>query len=179
MRLRLAYYPDPILRKKADRVNIIDDSLRQLVNDMVETMHANRGIGLAAPQIHYSLSIFVSCVPIQGAGGKWHQGQNRVFINPIILSSSDDIQLSEEGCLSIPHIAVNVKRPVSIQIQAIDLLGKTFEETLTGLHAANFLHELDHLNGVLTVDYLTDNQRREIEPQLEDLKRKFHNPHQK
>ncbi len=173
MTLPLAYYPDPILRKKGERVNQIDDSLRQLVMDMVETMHANRGIGLAAPQVSYSITLFVTCVPIQ-IDGKWYRGKNRVFINPKVLACSEEPQLSEEGCLSIPKIPVTVTRPASIQIQATDLTGQTFEETLQGLHAANFLHELDHLNGILIIDYLNEEKKKMIEPLLEELKIKFH-----
>lgn len=172
MKLPLAYYPDPILRKQAERVNYIDDSLRQLVSDMVETMHESRGIGLAAPQVFHSLTLFVSCVPFQ-VEGKWYRGKNRVFINPKIISSSPNMQLSEEGCLSLPKIPVTVLRPTSIQIQATDLTGKTFEENLEGLHAANFLHETDHLNGVLIIDYLKDEERKNIEPLLEEIKAKI------
>lgn len=172
MKLPLAYYPDPILRQKAERVNYIDDALRQLVSDMVETMHAQRGIGLAAPQIFQSITLFVSCVPIQ-VNGKWYRGQNRVFINPKIIGTSPETQLSEEGCLSIPKIGVTVTRPACLQIQATDLTGQTFEETFEGLQAANFLHEYDHLQGVLIIDYLTDEERKKIDAQLEEIKMKF------
>ena len=168
MKLPLAYYPNPILRQKAERLNYIDDTLRQLVMDMVETMHANRGIGLAAPQIFHSLTLFVTCVPIQ-IDGKWYRGNNRVFINPKVMSCSEATQLSEEGCLSIPKIPVTVVRPASIQIQATDLAGQTFEETLNGLHAANFLHELDHVNGILIIDYLNEDEKKTIEPLLESV----------
>lgn len=163
MLLSLAYYPNQILLKKADRVNHIDDSLRQLVRDMIETMHASRGIGLAAPQISQSITLFVSCVPYQGADGKWYRGRNRVYINPEIINASTETQLSEEGCLSIPNIPVKIQRPASVQIKATDLTGYRFEETLEGLFAANFLHEYDHLNGVLILDYLTTEERREVE----------------
>lgn len=167
MLLPIAYYPDEILLKKAERVNYIDDSLRQLVNDMVETMHANRGIGLAAPQIFHSLTLFVSCVPYQGAEGRWFRGRNRVYINPEIIDSSPETQESEEGCLSIPNVPVKIQRPARIQIQATDMTGQRFEQTLEGLFAANFLHEYDHLNGVLILDYLTTDERKEIEAMLQ------------
>ncbi len=170
MKLRLAYYSHPILRQKAERVESIDDALRQLVNDMLETMHLTRGIGLAAPQVFHSLRLFVSCIPIQISEGKWYRGKNRVFINPEIISCSPETQQSEEGCLSIPDIYMTISRPVSIHIQATDLLGQAFEDTLVGLHAANFLHEYDHLQGILIIDHLTEEQRQKIEPQLAKIK---------
>lgn len=162
MLLRLAYYPDEVLLKKTERVNYIDDSLRQLVSDMIETMHTHRGIGLAAPQIFHSLSLFVTCVPIQGADGKWHRGKNRVFINPTIVSKSSETELSEEGCLSIPGVPFKVPRHLSIHIEATNMMGERFEETLNGLHAINFQHEFDHLQGILLLDYLTEEEKKEI-----------------
>lgn len=169
MQLKLAHYPDPILRQKAERVNHIDDELCQFINDMLETMHAYRGIGLAAPQVFHSLALFVSCVPIQRNNGKWYRGQNRVFLNPQIISSSTEMQQSEEGCLSIPEIYMNIARPQSICIQATDINGQIFEETFEGLLAANFLHEYDHLQGILIFDHLTDDERKKLEPQLKML----------
>jgi len=168
MKLPLAYHPHPILRQKAERVNYIDDALRQLVNDMFETMHLSRGIGLAAPQIFRSITLFVSCVPIL-SDGKWFRGKNRIFINPQIISQSSEMQQSEEGCLSIPQIHVTIARPQSIHIQATDLTGSHFEETLTGLPAANFLHEYDHLQGILNIDYLSEQERKKIAPELERI----------
>lgn len=168
MRLNLAYYPDPILRQKAERVNYIDDALRQLVNDMLETMHATRGIGLAAPQVFHSITLFVSCVPIQKEG-KWYRGNNRVFINPEVISCSNETHQSEEGCLSIPGIYMPVTRPQSIHIRAIDMMGETFEETMEGLQAANFLHEFDHLQGMLILDHLSKEDLAKLEPQLKNI----------
>lgn len=165
MLLPLAYYPDPILRKKAERVNYIDDSLRQFVSDMVETMHANRGIGLAAPQVFHSLMLFVTCVPYQRPDGRWIRGRNRAYLNPEIISSGPETGLSDEGCLSIPNIPVKIERPSIIKITATDLTGARFEETLEGLFAFNFLHEYDHLNGILILDHLTEEERREFEIQ--------------
>lgn len=170
MLLPLAYFPDPVLFQTAERVNFIDDQLRQLVNDMVQTMHAHRGIGLAAPQVFHSLALFVSCVPFQNEEGKWLRGKNRVFINPRLIHSSSDFQLSEEGCLSIPNAPVTVQRASSIHIQATDLTGETFEETLTGLYSANFLHEFDHLQGILILDYLSEDEKKKVEIQLKESK---------
>lgn len=174
MRLPLAYYPDQVLFKKTERVNYIDDSLRQFVHDMVETMHAARGIGLAAPQVFHSISLFVCCVPQKGADGKWYTGTNRVYINPKLISQSQETAASREGCLSIPNIPFSVQRSTTIEVQATDLTGQTFEETLTGLDAFNFLHENDHLNGILVIEYLTQVEREKIAEALEEIKKKFH-----
>lgn len=168
MLLPLAYYPDPILRKKAARVEYIDDSLRQLVSDMVETMHANRGIGLAGPQVFHSLMLFVTCVPYQRPDGRWIRGRNRVYLNPEIFSTGPETGLSEEGCLSIPNIPFKIERPSLITIAATDLTGARFEETMEGLFAFNFLHEYDHLNGILILDHLPEEDRRKIEIQHPD-----------
>jgi peptide deformylase len=162
MKLPIAYYNDPILRQKALRVEYIDDQLRQLVTDMIETMHTNNGIGLAAPQIHQLKTLFITCVPIQKPNGRWMSGQDRVFINPQILSLSEETQTFTEGCLSIPKISMNVTRPSTITIQATDLNGNSFQETLSGFEATNFMHEYDHLNGVLIIDYLSIEERKAL-----------------
>lgn len=158
MKLPVAYYNDPILRKKTARIEHIDDELRSFVADMLETMHAHRAIGLAAPQVHQSRSVFVSCVPYQKLG-RWQQGTDRIFINPKLIGCSEETHIDSEGCVSIPHILVPVKRPITIQIQATDLDGNIFEDSLTGLFAANFLHEKDHLDGILITDYLSQDAR--------------------
>ena len=163
MKLNLAYYNDPVLRVKAQRVECIDDHLRQLVDDMIETMHALNGIGLAAPQIHQSISLFVTCVPTQTPSGKWASGEPRIFINPQIISSSEEMQTFSEGCLSIPNLHMKVTRPKEIKIQATDFNGRSFEETMVGFEATNFMHENDHLNGILIVDYYSIEERKLLE----------------
>ncbi|KIA78051.1 peptide deformylase [Parachlamydia acanthamoebae] len=160
MLLSLAYYGNPILRKKAIPIERIDDSIRQLATDMIETMHATNGIGLAANQIGQLLSIFVTCVPIAQDDGTWIDGKDRVFINPKILAYSQEFQVFSEGCLSIPKLFSDVARPESIKIQAMDLDGNVFEETMTGYEATNFMHENDHLNGVLFIDRLHRTERK-------------------
>jgi peptide deformylase len=175
MKLPLAYYPHPVLLQKTERVNYIDDELRQFVSDMFETMHLSNGIGLAAPQVFRSISLFVSCVPIQKSDGRWYRGRNKVFINPQIVSCSAETELSEEGCLSIPDVPVTITRSIAIHVRATDLTGQTFEETLEGLRAINFQHEYDHLQGKLILDYLTEEELKNVEPQLEKIKLMFTN----
>ncbi|MBS4168542.1 peptide deformylase [Parachlamydia sp. AcF125] len=173
MLLPLAYYGNPVLRKKATQIEKIDDSIRQLAADMIETMHATNGIGLAATQIAQLLSIFVTCVPIAQEDGSWIEGKDRVFINPKILTYSQEFHVFSEGCLSIPKLFANVARPERIKIQAMDLEGHTFEETMTGYEATNFMHENDHLNGVLFIDRLERKERKKIEPILQQIKKKY------
>lgn len=161
MKLSLAYFNDPVLRRKADRVNHIDDNLRELVEGMIKMMHALDGIGIAAPQVHRSVSLFVTCVPSEH-DDEYLPGKDRVFINPQILSKSKGTQVNSEGCLSLPNIYLNVTRPKTIKIQATDLDGNIFEETMTGYVAANFMHENDHLQGTLIVDHLSLEERKAL-----------------
>jgi peptide deformylase len=163
MKRPLAYYTEPVLRQKAQRVEHIDDELRDLVADMIETMHANHGSGLAAPQVHQSMALFVSCAPFKRENGAWMPGPDRVFINPHILEKSEEMQTFTEGCLSIPHLRIDVQRPAKIRIQATDLEGHRFEETLEGFTATNFQHEYDHLQGILIIDYYTPEERKALQ----------------
>lgn len=173
MKLPIAYYGDPVLRKKCERINEINDDIRQLVDDMVETMHANDGMGLAAPQVHRSLTLFLTCVPILGEDGKFKQGNLRIFLNPKILAYSEDKWTHDEACISIPKLYGHVTRPVRISIEATDLDGNTFQEEFTGLDARVFLHENDHINGVLYIDRMHGKERQELEPYLRELKKRF------
>ncbi len=163
MRLKLAYYDDPVLRKKTERVNLIDDKLSQLVDDMIETMLACDGVGLAAPQVHHSLNLFVTCIPFRKPSGEWIPGKPRIFINPEIISYSKELQIFSEGCLSIPNFYMNVERPKTIDIRATDIHGQIFEETLSNFEATNFMHEYDHLNGILIVDYYSPEAKKSLE----------------
>lgn len=174
MKLPLAYFGNPILRKKCERVAEITPDIRQLVNDMEETMIAHDGIGLAAPQVHHSLAIFITCVPIQDDENQQGQsGELRVFINPKILEYSDEQWIRGEGCLSIPGIYGSVIRPMHIKVEATDLDGKIFVEDFSGLQARAILHENDHINGVLFIDRVRGKERKEMEQPLKDLKKKF------
>ena len=176
MKLPLAYYGDPILRKKATHVNEINDEVKQLVNDMIETMNAHNGMGLAAPQVHQSLRVFITCVPIESEEeeDKWIPGPVRIYINPQLSSPSDQLWDYEEGCLSIPKIYRNVIRPVGIIIEAKDLNGNEFKEHLIGLDARVAMHENDHINGVLYIDRLLPDERKELEPNLREIKKRFY-----
>jgi peptide deformylase len=171
MKLSLAYYGDPILRKKTKRVAEITQEIKDLVADMIETMHVYKGIGLAAPQVHRDLAIFITYVPQEQPDGKWIPGPLKVFINAKVLSISEEEEIRSEGCLSMPKLYGEVSRPVKIKIQATDLEGKQFEEELQGLDARCFLHENDHINGVLFIDRIFGKARKDLEPKLKEIKK--------
>ncbi|NGX42644.1 MAG: Peptide deformylase [Chlamydiae bacterium] len=174
MKLPLAYYGDPMLRKKGVAVEVIDDEIRQLVRDMVDTMIEHNGIGLAAPQVHRSLDIFITAAPNKQPDGSWKPGELRVFINTKILFVSEEKESTSEGCLSIPTLYAEVVRPVKIRIHATDLDGNEFEEEFSGLEARDILHENDHVNGVLFVDRIQGKERKEIEPKLREIKKTYY-----
>jgi peptide deformylase len=175
MILKLAYYGNPILRKKVVHVDSIDDNLRQLVADMQETMHANNGIGLAAPQVCRSVAVFITCVPEYREDGSYVDGPLEVYINPRIISLSKQEELHSEGCLSIPKLYGDVSRPIAIEIEATNLEGTSFTKQLSGLEARCCLHENDHLNGVLFIDRIRGEERKRLEPDLRRIKNHYKN----
>ena len=173
MKLELAYYGNPILRKKCQRITEINDEIRQLVEDMTETLIEHNGIGLAAPQVKRDLRLFITAVPSELEDGNWKQGELIVFINPEIVSYSEEQEIRQEGCLSIPKVYGDVIRPEEILIRATDLNGNEFEREFTGLQARCCLHENDHINGVLYIDRIKGKERKLIEPKLREVKKKF------
>lgn len=176
MIIPLAYYGDPILRKKGARIEKMTDDLAQLVNDMIETMRAHNGIGLAAPQVHRSLALFITEVPRivsdDTEDPEWEPGELKIYINPKIITHSPDVWLRDEGCLSIPGIIGTVQRPVDITIEATNLEGVQFQEQLSWLEARAFMHENDHINGVLYIDRLHPKDRSKLEHDLQAIKKK-------
>lgn len=173
MRLPVAYYGEPVLRKKCQKVEIFDEKLKQLVADMEETMTVHDGIGLAAPQVHISLALFIINIPEEIDEEKWVPGKTRVFINPKILKYSEEEWLRGEGCLSIPQVFGQVWRPMHITVEATDLDGNRFTEDFSGLAARAIMHENDHINGVLFIDRIRGKERQEIETELREVKKKY------
>jgi len=145
-------YPDPVLRTKTARVEKIDGSLDQLIEDMVATMHAAPGVGLAANQVGVSIQLAVIDVSSREEGEKRHP--LLVIINPEIIFQEGSI-IEEEGCLSIPDYSEKVKRAARVKVRAQDRTGKSFEVEADGLLAKALQHEIDHLNGILFVDRLS------------------------
>lgn len=173
MKLRLAYYGDPILRKKCERIEPIPNDLKQFVLDMEETMNAHDGVGLAAPQVHRSIALFIINIPRQVGPNEWVPTMTRVFINPKILEYSEEEWLRGEGCLSIPEVYGTVSRPVKIKVEAFDLNGKHFIEEFSGIEARAIMHENDHINGVLFIDRIRGKERQELEPFLRNIKKNY------
>lgn len=148
--LPILTYPDTRLRTIAAPVAQIDDAITTLISDMFETMYDARGIGLAATQVDRHLQIIV-----MDLAKKDEPPAPRVFINPSVTPLTDELTPYEEGCLSIPEFYNEVLRPARVQIEAMDEHGKAFSEQADGLLAVCIQHEIDHLNGVLFVDYLS------------------------
>lgn len=170
MKLPLAYYGNPILRVKGVPIEKITDEIRQLVHDMIETMEHNNGVGLAAPQVHRSLALFIAC---GATNGQWERDKVRVFINPKIISCSESTHISNEGCLSIPKLYGEILRPDKVIVSARNLQWEEFTAEFEDLEANVFFHENDHINGVLFIDRIHGKQRKEMEPTLKEIKRKF------
>ncbi|MDX1459593.1 MAG: peptide deformylase [Xanthomonadales bacterium] len=163
MVLEILEFPDPRLRTVAQPVDEFDDALETLVRDMLETMYASNGIGLAATQVDRHVRLLVMDVSET-------RDEPKVYINPEITASEGE-QVYEEGCLSVPGIYANVKRADRVTVRAQDSTGNAFEETLDGLHAVCLQHEMDHLSGKLFVDYLSPLKRQLVRKKLEKNRR--------
>lgn len=173
MKLPLAYYGASILRKKCSSVKAITDDIRDLVNNMIDTLIEHNGIGLSANQVHRDLALFIMAVPVEQQDGTWLPGKLRVFINPKILWVSEEKVVRSEGCLSVPKLYLEILRPAKVRIEATDLEGNLFEEEFSELEGRCVLHENDHINGVLFIDRLPGKERKEIEPKLREIKKKY------
>lgn len=164
--LPILRYPDPRLHKVAQPVTVFDERLKKLAADMAETMYAAPGVGLAATQIDVHEQLVVIDV------SESHDDL-RVFINPEIVWASEDKQLYEEGCLSVPGIYDGVERPARVKVRALDLDGKEFEVEADGLFAVCIQHEIDHLNGKVFVEYLSPLKRNRIKIKLQKEEREM------
>lgn len=173
MKLPLAYYGDSVLRQKAKPVTEFGPELRQLVDDMLEAMADNDGMGLAAPQVHKSIALFVTKVPEQDEEGKWIDGPVIVFINPKIEWVSEEVWETPEGCLSIPGIKGDVVRPFKVRVSYYDLDGNKHTDEFSSWQAKAVMHENDHINGVLYIDRMDSRDRKAMEHHLQQVKKKY------
>lgn len=174
MKRDLVYYGNPGLRKKCDEVKEITDEIRQIAQDLIETVLDKDGAGLAAPQIGFFVRMFVSRYENGADSEGWPViCPPKIYINPKLSNPSVDMDTHGEGCLSIPGIYEKVTRPISIEVEAMDLDGNIFTETATGWRARNLMHENDHINGVLFIDRIHPNRRKKIEPALREIKKKY------
>jgi peptide deformylase len=162
-RLDILVYPDPRLRTRATPVEAVDDSIRQLAEDMLETMYEAPGIGLAATQVNVHKRLLVADVTDDRSGP-------HVLINPEIIEK-DGVEVMEEGCLSVPGFFEKVERADHIRVRALGLDGQPYEMEAEGLLAVCIQHEMDHLEGKLFVDYLSQLKRQRIRKKLEKERR--------
>ena len=159
--MKILIYPNPVLRKEAESVQAIDDDLRKLADEMIDLMYTDDGIGLAAPQVGISKQLIVLDI---GEGPI-------VLFNPKIIELSDEHEPMEEGCLSFPDIRISISRPKRIKVTGMNQEGDTVQFEAEGLPAKVFQHEIDHLNGVLIIDYASSIQRTLIRSKLKKLEK--------
>ncbi len=167
MKLPILIHPDPRLKKLCAPVADISDELRKLADNMLSTMYDAPGIGLAAPQVGVlERLIVVDCVKEEGEAPR-----PLIMFNPTVVSSSEEMNTYEEGCLSIPDQYADVTRPAEVEVAWIDKDGKPQQEVFDGLWATCVQHEIDHLDGKLFIDYLKPLKRQMITRKMVKLKR--------
>lgn len=169
MKRTILLHPDPRLKKVAAPVADLSDDLRTLADDMLETMYDAPGIGLAAPQVAQGHRLVVmDCVK-----GENEAPRPLILFNPEIVSVSDELNVYEEGCLSIPDQYADVTRPAEVEVRWIDREGNEQQEVFTGLWATCAQHEIDHLDGKLFIDHLKPLKRQMITRKMVKLKREL------
>lgn len=157
--LNILRYPDPRLHKIAKPVAVFDERLKKLAADMAETMYDAPGVGLAATQVDVHEQLIVIDT------SETHDDL-RVFVNPEIVWASEETQVYDEGCLSVPGIYDGVERPARVKVRAFDVQGKAFEVDADGLLAVCIQHEMDHLKGKVFVEYLSPLKRNRIKTKM-------------
>jgi peptide deformylase len=169
MKRNIILHPDPRLKKLSDPVAELSDELRALADDMLETMYAAPGVGLAAPQVGVLQRLVVlDCVKAENESPR-----PLIMFNPEIISASDELNVYEEGCLSIPEQFADVTRPSEVEVRWIDRDGAEQQETFKGLWATCAQHEIDHLDGKLFIDYLKPLKRQMITRKMVKMKREL------
>jgi peptide deformylase len=148
--------PNPVLKQVSQPVAAVDDDLRALMDDMLETMYAAPGIGLAAVQIGVPKRVIVMDLAREG-----EDKSPRYYVNPEILWASDETAPYEEGCLSVPEYFDEVERPAKVKLRYLNYQGQSVEEDAEGLFAVCIQHEMDHLEGVLFIDHLSRLKREQ------------------
>lgn len=163
--LKVYEYPDPILKKKAEKVARVDDELRQFMDDMLETMYSAVGVGLAAPQVGVSKRIVVIDISHEE-----EKVEPLYLVNPEIIWKSEDKICGEEGCLSVPEQRAEVERHASVKIRYTDYNGKEQERLIEDFLAIVVQHELDHLDGILYIDRISRLKRQMLLKKLQKLR---------
>ncbi len=164
--IRIVKYPDPFLRLRASDVASVDEEISALITNMLDIMKEERGIGLAAPQIGVSKRVIVVSIEEKGFG-------RLALINPVIEYLSEKTDVMEEGCLSIPGVNADVMRPVDAVVRGMTKSGRMIEIEAHELLARVLQHETDHLNGVLFVDRLAQNEKKRVASELRGLENQY------
>lgn len=167
--VKLAMYPNPVLRKKCEDVLHFDDNLKSTIRRMFDTLYAKKVKALCAPQVYINKKIIIW----NGRYEKRKEENEKIFINPTIIEQSLIKKKFVESCLSSPKIEGKVGRPVIVSISYFDICGNKHLKVLKGLYARLFQHEYDHLNGVLFFDRMTQNERKKVKAQLNQLRREY------
>jgi len=167
MKLPILIHPDPRLKKTAAEIEDSSDRLRTLGADLLETMYVAPGIGLAGPQV----AVLERIIALDCTDSDKEDPRPLVMLNPRVVSSSEDLNVYDEGCLSIPDQYAEVTRPAEVDVEWMDLDGKAHRETFAGLWATCVQHEIDHLEGKLFIDYLKPLKRQLITRKMVKLKK--------
>ena len=163
--MRILYYPDPVLQRRAEAVDAGREGLREFAEEMIRTMRDASGVGLAAPQVGEGLRLFV-------ASTSGEEEDAMVFVNPRIEPFGPVVSM-EEGCLSLPGVTAEITRPEQVRVKYEDVDGVEHEDEFDELLARIVQHECDHLEGVLFIDRMTDTDRIRVEPDLRTLKEQY------
>lgn len=170
-KLQIYEYPHPILKQKAVKVDKVDDDLRHFLDDMLETMYHEIGVGLAAPQVGVSKRIVVIDTEQEDDGTGRKAGNPRYFINPEIIWRSEELICGEEGCLSVPDQRAEVERHAQIRVHYLDYDGKEQEILADDFLAIVLQHEIDHLDGILYIDRISRLKRNMLLKKLEKYRK--------
>lgn len=165
-KLKLYEYPHPVLRQKTEEVPAVDDEVRKLLDDMLETMYASNGCGLAAPQVGVSKKIVVIDIAHED-----EEPEPLYMVNPKIVWRSEEKEICEEGCLSVPGQRAEVERPASVKIEYLDYNGNPCELLAEDFLAVAAQHELDHLDGILYIDHISRLKRQMLLKKLEKFRK--------
>jgi len=158
--LEIKKFNEPVLRKKCEKVKKVDEEIKKLIVDMVQTMKEEQGIGLAAPQVGVSKRVIVVQTDLEGR-------RILALVNPKIIKKSQEKEKDEEGCLSFPGIFLEIKRAKEVEVEGLDIKREKIKLKAKGLLARVFQHEIDHLDGVLFIDRISFWQRLKIRKKLQ------------
>jgi len=177
MKYPVTVYGDPLLRKKAKPVDKDYEGLKEIIENMWETMYYSDGVGLAAPQVGLSIRIFIVDASSGADEEPELEGFKKVFINPEIIETSGEEWIMNEGCLSLPEIREDVERPDVVRIKYFDENFEEHEEEYKGFAGRIIQHEYDHLDGILFIDYLSPLKKRLLKSKLNSIARGKVQPH--